>query len=248
VAPAYAFVDELAGLGPRIQGAGSRERFNYWVRNFDVMRQTALFQCLWAEYNKARDEVAALPGAAARRTAAQAKLVPKRVEMIKPLRAIWTNLLATVSNPGEMGTIANWEQHLLPAAFEDPGRELIGLLGGPLPAYADLPSGYEGPARVFLPTVRTSAEEGEGLALKAIVLASGEASGVVLRWRPLGEGAFAEIAMEHAARGVYKAALPPLSRDIEYYVEARVEDKALVFPAAAPAICQTVVAIPRDAP
>ncbi len=246
VAPAYAYVDELAGLAPRIQGAGSRDRFDYWLRQFEVMRQTALFQCLWAEYNAIRDGVKALPDAAARRKAALERLVPKRVEMIKPLRAVWTNLLASVSNPGEMGTVANWEQHLLPPAFEDPGRELVELLGGPLPAYADLPSGYEGPARVFLPTVRTSAEEGEALTLKAVVLASGEASAVVLRWRPLGEGVFTAIPMEHVARGVYKAVLPPLSRDIEYYVEAKVEDRTLVVPAAAPAVGQTVVVIPKE--
>ena len=246
VAPAYAYVDELAALRPRIQGAGALERFDYWLDNFEIMRETARFQCLWAEYNALLEKVKAGPDGEARRTAAREKLVPKRTEMIKPLRTIWRNLLATVSNPGEMGTIANWEQHLLPPSFEVPGEELINLLGGPLPSYADLPSIYEGPARVFLPTTRTSVEAGEDLRLKAIVLAATPVEGVILRWRPLGRGEFASVAMELVARGVYKATLPALSEDIEYYVEARTDGKDLRFPVTAPALNQTVVVMPKE--
>jgi hypothetical protein len=246
VGPDYAFVDELAALGPRIRGAGSRARFDYWLRNFETMRETAHLQCLWAEYNAARDKAKTEPDAAARRKAAQERLVPLRLEMVKPLRTIWTNLLATVSNSGEMGTIANWEQHLLPPAFEEPGEELIGLLGGPLPSYADLPSLYEGPPRVFVPTLRGGVEEGESLTVRAVVLAATPVDAVVLRWRPLGRGEYAAIPMEHVARGVYKASLPEAGQDMEYYIEARTDDKTLSFPVTAPALSQTVVVMPRS--
>lgn len=245
VAPAYAFIDELAALRPRIQAAGALERFDYWLRNLEIMRETARFQCLWAEYNALLEKVKAGPEGEARRTAAREKLVPKRTEMIKPLRTIWSNLLATVSNPGELGTIANWEQHLLPPAFETPGQELAGLLGGPLPPYADLPSTYEGAARVFLPTTRTSVEAGEDLRLKALVLSAAPVEGVDLRWRLLGQGEYASTAMVPVARGVYKVVLPALSADIEYYVEARTDGQVLRFPVTAPALNQTVVVLSK---
>ncbi|MCX6559610.1 MAG: malectin domain-containing carbohydrate-binding protein, partial [Candidatus Aminicenantes bacterium] len=56
VAPAYAYVDELAALRSRIQGAGAQARFDYWLRAFESMRETARFQCLWAEYNAALEK------------------------------------------------------------------------------------------------------------------------------------------------------------------------------------------------
>ncbi|MDD8025545.1 MAG: malectin domain-containing carbohydrate-binding protein [Acidobacteriota bacterium] len=246
VARAYAYVDELAALRPRIQGAGALERFDYWLENFEIMRETARFQCLWAEYDAALIKVKAEKDPGARRTAALEKLVPKRTEMIKPLRAIWSNLLSTVSNPGELGTIANWEQHLLPPAFETPGEELVGLLGGPLPAYADLPLTYEGPARILVPTARTSVEAGAEPAIKAVVLASSPVASVVLHWRPLGRGEFAAAPLALVARGVYKGVLPPMSQDIEYYVEARADDRDIRFPVTAPTLNHTVVVIPAE--
>jgi hypothetical protein len=49
------------------------------------------------------------------------------------------------------------------------------------------------------------------------------------------------MAPTHVARGVYRAQLPPLADDIEYYVEARVAGQSFVFPATAPDLNQTVV-------
>ena len=49
--------------------------------------------------------------------------------MVDSLRAIFGGLLATASNTGELGTIANWEQHNLPDSIEKPGEELKKMLG-----------------------------------------------------------------------------------------------------------------------
>ncbi len=54
--------------------------------------------------------------------------------MAAALRTIFGSLLATVSTTGELGTIANWEQHLLPGAWERPEAELVRMLGAGVPA------------------------------------------------------------------------------------------------------------------
>lgn len=241
VAQGFAFVDELAAFRPRIQGPGNLERFDYWLKNFEAMRETARFQCFWSDYNKALEKVKVLPDTAAKAAAAKETLLPPRIEMAGALKTILGHLAATASNTGEMGTIANWEQHLIPDAFLKPGAELQTLLGGSLPAYADLPAGYDGPARVVVPTVRTIVAAGEPLALKAMILAAEPPASVTLYWRTLGAGKFAAVEMEHTARSTYRVSFPALPGDIEYYIEAKTGGRGVFFPVTAPALNQTVV-------
>ena len=241
VAAGFGFVNDLAALRTRVQGAGNLERFEYWLKNFEAMRETARFQCAWSDYNKGLEKVKALPDAAAKAAAAKETLLPPRLEMAKALKTILGNLAATASNTGEMGTIANWEQHLIPDAFLKPGEELKSILGGPLPAYADLPAEYAGPARVVVPTVRTLVAAGESLSLKAMVLAAEPPAAVTLHWRTLGAGKFTAVEMTHSARNTYRVSLPALSGDIEYYIEAQAGGRSVFFPVTAPALNQTVV-------
>ena len=128
------------------------------------------------------------------------------------MRTIFGSLLATVSTTGELGTIANWEQHLLPGAWERPEAELVKMLGAGMPADCLLPRTYDGPPRVVVPAVRTSLEPGEPLALEVLVLSKAKPGHADLFWRPMGRGAFAKVPLEHKARGVFKGDPPALGR------------------------------------
>ena len=87
--------------------------------------------------------------------------------------------------------------------------------------------------------------QGEPLRLKVIVLDNAPARSVVLYWRPMGEGQFLPVPVEHVGRAVYQAALPPATKDFEYYIQAqRADGKDLVWPATAPRLNQTVVVSP----
>jgi len=237
----YAFVDELAALRPRILGPGNSERFDYWLNNFRYMREMARLDGLAAEYNKALEETKKLTDGASKKQKALATLLPLRIKIAAAVEAVFEYLLPTVSNTGELGTVANWEQHILPALLEKPGKELETLLDQKLPAEAQLGRVYAGPTRVFVPTTRTSLRPGEPLELKIIVLSLQKPDEVAMYWRKLGQGSFEKMTPSHLTRGVYRAQLPPLTEDIEYYVEARVAGKAFVFPATAPGLNQTVV-------
>ena len=116
--------------------------------------------------------------------------------------------IATVSTPGELGTIANLEQHSRVQAKYLTGFDqvLTAALGKPLPAVHPSDE-YSGPAKIIVPTVRTSVAKGEKLELRIIALDRKPVKAVTLRVRPLGDGQWQEIAARHVARGVYEVAI-----------------------------------------
>jgi len=241
----YAFVDELEALREKVEGAGNQERFLYWLNTFQYMRRTSEMRCIWAEYDKAMEQVRAAKTPGEQKQLARETVLPLRKKLIAAVSAAYNHLLCTVSSPGEMGTIANLEQHTFPGMLDTPGQELAGLLGEPLPADAVL-SRQQSPTttRLIMPTVRTAVQQGETLNLRAIVSNCSAPGRVTLWWREMGRGDFAAVPMTHVDRSVYAASLP-VSTDVEYYIEALGEGDALRWPATAPKLNQTVVVIPN---
>jgi hypothetical protein len=197
---AYAFVGDLEKLRPQVQGAGHQERFDYWLSNFRYMMAIERLKCAWAK----KDEAA----------------------MKQALADVHRHLLATVTTPGELGTVANWQQHNLPR---------LNLTG--------LEMAYRGPVRVIVPTARTSLDAGETLNLRVIILAEKPPTAARVFVRRLGKGEFTRVPLAHVARGVYSVRIaPPGGEDFEYYVEAAPDSGQPVrWPATAPGTCQTVV-------
>ena len=68
---------------------------------------------------------------------------------------------------------------------------------------------------------------------------------VVLRWRPLGHGRWQQQEMTHVTRAIHRATLPASAESMEYYLQAvTASGGQLVWPATAPDLNQTVVALP----
>jgi hypothetical protein len=237
----FDFVDALAALGPKVTGKGNASRFAYWLDSFSYMREMARLECLWAEYDTALQAVKGLADEKARAETAERTLLPIRERMAGALRNLYGFLLSTVSNTGELGTVANWEQHLLPALMLKPGEELERLLGKELPLTSQLLKAYDGSPRVIVPTVRTTLAPGENLTLKVLILARQKPAEAALYWRELGKGAYAAAPLENVARGVYRVSCGEAGKDIEYYVKVRVDGKDIYFPPTAPLFGQTVV-------
>jgi hypothetical protein len=247
VSQRYNFVDELAALRPKIRSTGNRDRFDWWLNTFQYMKAVARVNCSWAGYTNAATRVRAAD-AAERKELARQTLLPPRRDLIQQVNEVHQYLLATVSNPGELGTVANWEQHLLPELLTKPGMDLAELLGEDLPADAQPSRVYRGPLRVIVPTLRSSVAVGEPLEIKCIILAEQTPLEAAIYSRSLGEGKFARTKLTHITRSVYSATLPAPSEDdtgLEYYVKI-VPGKGGpgYFPATAPAMNQTLVVQP----
>lgn len=231
----YAFVDELAGLRAKVRGAGNLERFDYWLNTYRYMAAMAEAGCIRGELDKAVADLKAGKGEA-----------PKAVELRTQLARVWERMIslqvAATDTPGELGTLANLEQHnrkqLKFLSAHD--AELEKALGRPLPAAVQPDRTYSGAARVIVPTVRTLAARDEALKLKVILLDA--KPGGTLYWRPIAKGEFRTVALTHVARSVYTATLPAGESDVEYYIRAETPaGKKLVWPATAPGLNQTVV-------
>ena len=248
VAKEYAFVDEMAALRPLVKGEGNLDRFDFWLNQFRYLRAVARANCVWAKFNEAFKEVDAQKEPNARSTAAREKALPARKELVQAVGEVYAWLLATVSNTGEMGTIANWQQHNMPAMLGRPGEALAKAIGEPLPADAIPGTAYAGPPRLFVPEVRTSLSHAEDLALRVTVLDKITPNRVTVFWRPIGTAEYKAVSLSHVGRGVWTGRLPTAAQGatvVEYYVESPgSEGKAMRWPATAPRLNQTVVVMP----
>ncbi len=244
VSKQYAFVEELAALRPQVRGAGNLERFEYWLNTFQYMRAMAKANCTWGQFNAALSKAKAETDPARRKRLAGELVLPLRRQLVAELAEVHQHLLATVSTPGELGTVANWQQHNLPEILGKPGLELAKLLEEPLPVEAQPTRQYVGPPRLVVPVVRTGLSAGEPLVLSAVV-AGAEVRQFAACWRPLGPGQFRRLPVQHVARSVYAVRLPAEATqgDLEYYLEAETDRGILRFPASAPRLNQTVVVV-----
>jgi len=97
--------------------------------------------------------------------------------------------------------------------------------------------------RIFVPSVRSSIEQGESLTVKLVVLAAELPAKADLFWRPLGKGRFHKLPLEHAARGSFQATIEKPGQDFEYFCEVSGAEKGakVVWPATAPELDQTIV-------
>ena len=130
----YAFVDALGALRPRVAGprasnastTGSRRSATCgrWASCGVPMRGCATRSPQCAP-SRARPLDGRRPRPRCRGSSAE---VPLAAEVMR-------HLFATVSTRGELGTVANWQQHVLPRVFEQPAREIEQALGRPLPCH-----------------------------------------------------------------------------------------------------------------
>ena len=244
VAPAYAFVDELAALRTSITGAGDRERFDYWLGTYRAMRALAKVGCSRGALDRAMGAVAAATNATEKSARAEPAL-QARVELARDWEQMIACYVDIADTPGDMGTIANLEMQTRTHRHFVDGHDaaLAAALGRPLPAEANVSTAYAGQPRIVVPTIRSVATRGESVSVRAIVLDRRAPKELALVTRPLGRGPWQRIPFAAAARATYTAALPALADDsVEYYVEAQAADGAtLRWPASAPDVSQTLV-------
>jgi hypothetical protein len=238
----YAFVEEFAGLRPQVQGAGNLERFDYWLNTFRYMAALAEVACRRAEFDRSLPPIKAEkdPKKLPPLLLAAARL---RIELARAWERMIGWQVAATDTPGELGTLANLEQHsrVQQKFLTAHDAELEKLAGEPLPAEIELNKAYTGPARLTVVSPRTLAAKNEWLKLKAFALDGRPMASVKLFWRPLGGGKFEEATFKREARAVYTATLKAKA-DLEYYVQAETAaGQKLVWPATAPQLNHTVL-------
>ena len=161
-------MDELAGLRSKVRGPGNLERFDYWLNTMRYVKAVGRVNCTWGRFNAAMSKVKKEQDKDKQKQLARETLLPIRKELVQQVAEAHELLLASITTTGGMGTVANWQQHLLPSLLTQPGKELADILGEPLPADAMPSDSYDGPPRLIVPTARASLTAGEDLRLKVI--------------------------------------------------------------------------------
>jgi len=247
----FDFVDSLLVIRDEISGKGNMERFDYWLNTFLFARSAARFGCLMGQIDNLVFRMSYELSEFQKQKFVELNILPLRIQAAKIWEEMMFYLLQTVSTTGELGTIANLEQHNLELlqVLNKYDSLIIHNLGRRLPAEAELSRKYNGPLKIIVPTKRNLLEPGEDLNLKVILLSGEPVNEAFLCWRFLGEIAFNKIPLIHASRSVYKAILTSemlINRDFEYYIEVGTPSGGKTyFPSTAPELNQTVVIIPE---
>jgi len=227
----HAFVEDFAALRPQVRGAGNLERFDYWLNTWRGAAAMAEACCLRGQLDKlmaAKDFQTALA---------------TRLELARAWERLMSLQTSIVSTPGELGTIANLEQHTRRQSGFVEGHDaaLTAGLAKPLPATCAVSTAYTGPARLIVPTVRGAVNRGESLQLTIIALDQSPVESVTVHLRPMGNGAWQALPASLLGRSVWQARLPAAVDDFEYHITS---GKSLVWPANAPQLNQSVIVNP----
>ena len=163
---------------------------------------------------------------------------------------MFTALLESVTNIGEIGVVADLQDSKVPAILKAADRALLEreLGGGVIPAPS---TSYKGRPRLFAPTLRPYVDRGEPLTIHAILLSNDTATTTVnLQWRELGASPVAKwtvvpmkaLRVHDNAGGMWQGqikAVPATMTMIEWMLQEA--PGGLQFPATAPARGQSVV-------
>ncbi len=247
----YFFINELENLRQYITGPGNIDRFDYWLNQFKYMRGIGHLNCKWSEFNEIILEISREKNAEVQKCLAKDKALPLRIEMIQILTELQNHLISTMSSYGEMGTITNWQQHILPQLIRDPGVLLEKYLEDELPETASLPTYYTGVPKIIVSKMRSILQNDECLNLKIRLISPNGVSPLNLEifWRELGKQRFKSQKLQHINRGVYHAYLSPneiSDEGLEYFIQVDFTNGDQIrFPSAAPIINQTVILLPE---
>jgi len=223
VARGYNFIKKFEQYESLVQTPSQHANYAYWLHTFYYARAISKVGCLLGEMDTVAKQL----------TVNKQKLLGDKLLLLRDSTAkVWgemvTELLQTVNTTGEMGTIANIEQHNMEKMqYLTRYDSLIGAARGSVTPLV-LSKEYSGPARLIITTKRTMLAAGESLDMRVRILAGKAVKDVTLHWRKLGGKEYKKVASAHEGANVYKVHLGKEEIDgenFEYYITAVVEGK-----------------------
>lgn len=219
VVKGYNFISDFEKCAPLVHTPSHQANYQYWLHTFYYARAISKVGCLLGEMDTI-----------AKQAMVDKRLGDKLLAVRDSTAKVWeemvTELLQTVSTTGEMGTIANIEQHNMQRMqYLTRYDSLIGAVRGSVPPLV-LSKEYKGPARVIVTTKRTMIAANESLDLRVRVLTGKAVKGVKLHWRKLGGTDFVEEDGMHEGANVYKVHLGNEKinkEDFEYYITVEID-------------------------
>jgi hypothetical protein len=178
-------------------------------------------------------------------------VIPKRIQANEDWRELVHQLLSVVQTKGEMGTVANLQQHNMDYLdlLTKHDNKIVSITDEPLPESALPDRKYSGPDRIIVPTRRTNLGKNEGFQLKIIVLSEDSITESTLYWRKFGDQKFNKRPIDFIKEGHGACSLKASefsNSDFEYYIMVELStNNTLRFPKAAPEVTRTMVINPH---
>jgi len=230
----YNFIDEYEKCAPMIKQKSNIEHYNYWLHTFYYAKSMAQLGCLLGQM----DTVARF--LSKELDVKNQKLLVDSLNALREKTAsIWdtmgTHLLQFVSTTGEMGMIANLEQH---------NMERVGLLRKydsllssrllhPLEPFK-FSKTYHGRSRIINTCKRTALSIGEDLNLRIRILSSDKVKSVKIYWKNIGEKSYQMVNLSNEGSSVFKLCLSSdkyKNKDFEYHIEGELlSGETLLYP------------------
>jgi hypothetical protein len=236
----YLFIEEFEKLSESVDGPGNRERFDYWLNTFKYLKATGKFACTTGEIN--RVIATARKDSSGNRTEQIKLFTDLRIRQINEFEEIIFYLLNTIYTTGELGTMANWQQHNYAYYIYMPGKEFEKIIKQNLPVSCWPSDKNLNVNRIIVSTLRTTLRKNENFKLKVIIL-DNKVSSAKLFWKPITENNFIRTDLKNLNRSVWLAEIESksISGDFEYYIEVKSSSGTMKFPATHPLNNQTVV-------
>lgn len=239
----YSFVQEFNASRPYIKGKGNLERFDYWMNTLSATRQMAKLGCMKGEFESLVNNLKSLKDEQEKLRLTQSAL-DLRIRLTREWEKLIEFEIGTVSTPGELGTIANLEQHsrIGNKFLTSHDSILVTALGKELPASCFPSKSYSGKPKLCVQTVRSTISRGESLKIRILAIDKKPVKSISVFSRSLGTALWNRRLASHIARGIWEISFPSETEDFEYYVRAETYDsKKIVWPATAPSLNQSVV-------
>lgn len=224
VEKSYNFISEFEKCKSLVQGTGNQERYDYWLQTFYYARTQGHLGCILGEMDTLSKQINSTSD-----TQIKVKLANELLAARDKAAVKWgdmvTHLLQTVSTTGEMGTIANIEQHNM-----EQMRYLVRYdsllrktLANEVQSVA-LSIKYSGPSRLVVSTKQTNLHSSDGLNIRVRVLTSSDILTATIFWKQLGSKKFKQKLLTNERDNVYRINLNPdefRKTDFEYYIEVK---------------------------
>ncbi|RYE37301.1 MAG: hypothetical protein EOP42_00040 [Sphingobacteriaceae bacterium] len=229
----YAFIEDFKKLKPLITGASNTERYDYWLNSFLYAKTQAHVGCMLGQLQVQAKNLAQQKD----KTNAINIAIALRQQLANEWGLMVTYLLQTVNTTGEMGTVANLEQHSLGSLnlLNQQDSLISEASGKPVPAL-HFNNFYAGPSKLIMTTKRTLLGAKENLTFKVRILSAENVKSVSIYWKPLGSKKFKSKVLTNAGRNVFDALLNSQEfsgQNFEYFVTANASTTPLRYPAAA---------------
>nr|WP_315158582.1 alpha-glucuronidase family glycosyl hydrolase [uncultured Flavobacterium sp.] len=228
----YDFIKIFENSKKLVVGDENLERYNYWLNTFYYSKSQGKVGCILAEMERLNDQISKSKIKNDKEDLAKILLIKR-----KEVAIAWTEmedfLMQTISTNGEMGTIANLEQHNLGSLNQI--QQYDSILKAQLSNVPDLKlsMSYKGALRIVMPTRLTILKKGESLLSKVRILSPEAIKSVTIYYKALGEKEYDTKELKNIMRNVYQLEINPEEyeqKSFEYYIVVKSFANSVRFP------------------